>query len=260
MTTSLTEHNLSIKTTAVGAIVILFAAIGWTVYPRNQEAHIGEQALNATSTSIVSIDSTATTNTLDQLATMATTSLGPKIMDQVLTSYETLVNSGQYSTTTSAIVGAQIGATTPSHAQFIPVSNTDVKTTNDTSKKGMLVYRSALQKALKPLMANTQSEIGLFSQYINTQDETSLTALSNASQNYLLAASNTLAVVAPIDAINIHTGIINAMREFSAAIDTMIREAHDPIGSVAALKMYSQAHSDMITSFNNLATYVATKQ
>lgn len=191
---------------------------------------------------------------------MATTSIGPMIVSQLLNSYIAMNQSGSYSTSAAALIGQQIGEATPAHAQYVPISNDDVRTVRDTSRKAMLAYRSALQGSLKPLLLNKQSEIGTYSDYIQTQNQSDLTSLTIMSQNYLTAASNTLDIAVPADAVTIQVGIVNAMREFSATLDMMVQEANDPIGAAAALKMYSQAHADMISSFNQLATYISTKQ
>lgn len=256
--TSRNQQNLSIKMTAFGALIVLLISLAWKLYPHTNDARVGESQPPITTSNVTVV--TSTSSPLEQLTSTATTSLGPQIMNQILVSYETLKQSGQFSSTTASIMGDQISASTPSHAQYTPITRADIRTSPDTSKKAMLAYRAQLQKALKPLLANSQSEIGLFSQYESTENTAYLTELSAESQNYILAASNTKVVVAPQDAQDIHIGIINAMNEFSATLDTMTQEANDPIGSAAALKMFSQAHSDMVTSFGALATYINTKQ
>ncbi len=50
------------------------------------------------------------------------------------------------------------------------------------------------------------------------------------------------------------------MEEFAATLDQLAAHADDPFASVALLRGYNQAETDMLTSFNSLASYFKSKQ
>ena len=124
----------------------------------------------------------------------------------------------------------------------------------------MLQYRSDLRTAFAPLLKNTTPEYEIFAQYADTKDVSYLTKLKSIALDYRTAASSTALVVVPRDAVSYHVAILNAMEEFAATLDALATHANDPFASVALLRSYDQAESDMLTSFNALTTYYKSKQ
>ena len=49
------------------------------------------------------------------------------------------------------------------------------------------------------------------------------------------------------------------MEEFAATLDALVAHADDPFASVALLRGYNKAESDMLTSFNALTIYYKSK-
>jgi hypothetical protein len=246
------NQGLSMRTTAIGAVVILVAVIVWSIFrtPTSSiEVNAGNQMQGGT---------TGTQSTSSALIA-STTPVGEQVMNQLVASYSALKNSGAYSSSTAVAIATNIGNTIQPSVTYKSATYTDIHTSNDTSYTKMLAYRTALQTALKPLLANTQSEVGLFSLYTQTQDSTYLQQLKDAADNYSLAASNTLAIAVPSDAATEDIGIINAMREFAATLHLMIAQAQDPIGSAATLRAYTQAQNDMVASFDAIGQYIARK-
>jgi len=63
----------------------------------------------------------------------------------------------------------------------------------------------------------------------------------------------------PSDAVAVQVGMLNAMEEFSATLDQMATHAQDPFASAALLENYNAAENDVISAFNDLATYSKSK-
>ncbi|MDB5187890.1 MAG: hypothetical protein JWO50_410 [Candidatus Kaiserbacteria bacterium] len=251
MDTATKNQGFSIRTTAIGAVIVLVAVLVWSVF-RIPVSSVIVNAGNQTNGTTINAQNAAFNQA-------STTPVGVQVMNQLIASYSALIQSGSYSTSTAQSVAANLGSSLKPTVTYQIAQYSNIKTDTDTSYARMLVYRSALQAALKPLLANTQSEVGLFSLYTQTQDPTYLQQLKDASANYSLAASNTITITVPTDATSEHVGIVNAMREFAATLNLMIAQAQDPIGSAAALQVYTQAQNDVVSSFDAIGQYIARK-
>lgn len=252
MENNISNQKSSIRATAVGALLILLGVVIWTEWPQNPVVKISDKTPMASST----IVSTSTPNPLSQ----ASTTVGASVVNQLIASYSNLKQSGAYSPEIAQSIASQMGSTLTQNIKYSQVSDTDIHTDSITSYTRMLAYRADLQQAFKPLLVNTRSELAIFDDFTKTQDPQYLEQLHSASLNYTRAASNTLSVTAPIDALGNHIAIINAMREFASMLDMMVAQAHDPVGSALSLKSFTIAQNDMVTAFNDLAVYISTKK
>ena len=114
----------------------------------------------------------------------------------------------------------------------------------------MLAYRNDLRIALEPLLKNTDYELGLFANYIETRDTHYTDLLRTTAENYRAAIANAAHVVVPKDALAEHVGILNALSEFSSVVERMIEYADDPFASAALLRTYNETESRLFSSFD----------
>lgn len=138
-------------------------------------------------------------------------------------------------------------------------ATTDIKTDTDSSKERVLSYRADLRVALEPLLKNTDNELDLFAQYVETKDPQYLATLRATIANYQLAIANTEKVIAPADAASYHAAILSALSQFSTTLTAMTENATDPIASAVLLKAYTNAQDNMLASFNAIGGYAAQK-
>ena len=210
---------------------------------------LGNPALNLTPES-----SSGTASSTDPIS-----ALGSIILDQLTGAYQDLQSSGTYSTSTAEQVGQSLAPYVIADVSYPTFSASDIKTDAATSYARMLQYRSDLRTSLSPLLNNTQPEYEIFAYYVNTKDVSYLKKLQSVAASYRVAATSTAQVVVPADAVKYHVAILNAMEEFGATLDAMAAHADDPFASVALLRTYNKAESDMLNSFNALTTYYKSK-
>ena len=186
--------------------------------------------------------------------------IGTKVIDRLSSDYTDLQQLGIYSSSTVQAAANDALTLMQAPISYPTFSAGEIQTTADTSYARMLAYRSDLQTSLAPLLKNSQAEYEIFASYVQTNDPSYLTKLQAAAQNYFAAASSTAQVVVPADAVPYHVAILNAMEEFGSTLDAMAAHANDPFAAAALLRAYNQAESDMLNSFNALATYYKSKQ
>lgn len=186
-------------------------------------------------------------------------SLGNNVMASLEGAYVQMQESGTYSSTTAVQVGESLAPYVTASVSYPTFSASDIKTDPDTSYQRMLQYRSDLRASLAPLLNNTEPEYEIYAYYIDTQDASYLTKLQNVAADYRAAASSTAQVVVPADAVTYQIGILDAMEEFAATLDSMVAHAQDPFASTALLSSYVQAQNDMVAAFNSLADYYKSK-
>ncbi|MBI4133232.1 hypothetical protein HY478_01315, partial [Candidatus Uhrbacteria bacterium] len=124
----------------------------------------------------------------------------------------------------------------------------------------MLAYRSNLRVALEPLLKNPGYELSLFATYVETRDSKYIDLLKTASKNYREAVSNAAKVVVPRDAVSAHVGILNALSEFGATVETMANHGDDAFASAALLQTYTKNEARLFASFESLASYYRNKK
>ena len=247
--------------TAALSVLVLALVAGWemnqSVQANNPATALGVQTLPSLVSSGVgaSAAASATATSSDPIS-----AIGPAVLYQLEGAYQQMQQAGVYSTTTAAAAAQSLAPYVTANVSYPTFSASDVKTDSDTSYARMLTYRNDLRTSLAPLLKNTEPEYEIFAYYVDTKDASYLAKLKNVAQEYRDAATLTSKVTAPEDAVTYQVGIQNAMEEFAGTLDAMAAHADDPFASVALLRSYDQAESDMMTSFNALTSYYKSKQ
>ncbi|MEY4747295.1 MAG: hypothetical protein RLZZ416_344 [Candidatus Parcubacteria bacterium] len=187
------------------------------------------------------------------------TPLGNAVLGNLITRYVTLESQGSYTPDRGEKTAEAMASTLKPSVAYVPFTSADIKTTPDTSYERMLAYRKDLQGSLAPLMKNTRPEFELFGQYVETKDSLYLARLRAVAKDYADAATASAHIVVPADASPYHVAILNAMRQFGATLNEMAANASDPFASVALLRSYNQAETDMLVAFRALVSYEKSK-
>jgi hypothetical protein len=250
--------------TAAISVLVLLSVMGWEM----------SQSLDAKNSTLVPVlpagqnPFSALQNTGGDVSLGADTAtssdplsnIGAAVMNQLEGSYMQLLQAGVYSTSSAEAAGQSLAPYLAANVSYQTFSPADIHTDSDTSYARMLKYRSDLRTSLSPLLKNTEPEFEIFASYAETKDAAYLTKLAGVAANYRAAASSTANVIAPGDAAIYHVGILNAMEEFAATLDAMALHASDPFASVALLRGYNKAESDMVGAFNALTIYYKSKK
>ncbi len=181
------------------------------------------------------------------------------VVNTLLNSYDTLQQAGTYSTTTGTLVAENIAANLKASISYAQIAATDIKTTNDTSRAGMLTYRSAMQTALKPLIKNDEAEYVTFAKYIDSSNPKYLQTLRDDAVNYRAAATLAEKVVVPTDAVSYHVAVVNSLNAFATTLDDLAQYADDPFAGAAILRTYTDNEQNVFASFSSLASYYRSK-
>lgn len=187
-------------------------------------------------------------------------SLGSAIIDHLSNSYAQMQQSGTYSASSGELAAQSLAPYVRADVSYSVFTAAEVKTDTDTSYARMLQYRTGLRDAFAPLLKNTTPEFEIYASYVDTKDVSYLTKLEEIAGQYREAVALTKKVSAPSDAIGVHVDIVNAMEQFAATLDAMSAHATDPFASVALLRSYEQAESNMLSSFNALTIYYKSKK
>ncbi|MDR3570715.1 MAG: hypothetical protein P4L81_00750 [Candidatus Pacebacteria bacterium] len=252
-----------IKTTAVLAVSILVGVFLWqaTQSLNGKPASSSNEALvaadqntnGAQNTTVPTITTSSATNT-DPITAVSDEAVG-----ELVGAYAGLQQQGSYSSTTGAAIASSIGMGLQVPTTYSPISATAIKTSSDTSYQAMMQYRSNLQTTLKPLLKNTTPEYVLFGMYVQTKQQKYLDQLLAAAGNYAAAASSTLTLTVPADAVQVQLGLVNSMNEFATTLNNMTAHASDPIASSVLLENYNNAENDVLGAFQALVTYEQSK-
>jgi hypothetical protein len=256
----LSRDVLHIRITAILAVVVLVGVGVWQVVASmNEKDAVGtfvaanDNSSGAQDAAVAALDATSSGDS-DPISAVSENAVG-----EVVGAYAGLQQSGQYSSTTAAQVAGSIGTQLQAPVSYSPISASQMQTTQDTSYKAMMQYRTALQTSLKPLLQNTQPEYVIFGMYVETKQQTYLDQLRASAANYVAAASSTAALTVPADAVSVQLGLVNSMNEFAATLDDMADHADDPIASSVLLENYNQAENDVLNAFQALVTYEQSK-
>lgn len=185
--------------------------------------------------------------------------LSENITATMAADYAYLQSQGTYSASSAAAVAAGLAQNIHATVAYPTYAASQIPTDSDISSARAMRYRTDLQASLKPLMNNTQSELDIFNQYETTNDPQYLEDLTQAADNYQLAAAQTAKVVVPQDAVAYQIGILDAMQEFAAVLDEMSNHGADSLTETVLLQNYNQAQQDMVGSFNALYGYLRSK-
>lgn len=193
----------------------------------------------------------AATNTLPSVA--------PTAWALLFSNYDQMKKSGSLNDNSMQQLGQNVANIVKPDIYYDKVDENMVRSDPDTSYQRMITYRDTLRTALKPLVDNTTPEIDLIGEYEQTGDPSYLGQMRLAAENYRLAASNTLAVVVPSDAVSYDVNVVNSLREFGATLDAFADYATNTVTAAAVLMSYNQAEQDVVTSFSTLAQYFTSK-
>jgi hypothetical protein len=245
--------------TAGLSVAVLFLAIIWTLVEKNAP----EPQKIAIETSSPPEESFADTLLEEALNATSTDSglspLGDVVLNKVIDAYSSLSDEGTYSESKAKQAAQDIAKKLEPVVQGRNYGPLDLKTTKDISLDRVLLYRSDLRESLAPLLSIPEPEYSTFARFVETRDPAHLLALERDANLYRIAASSTLRVEVPADAVPQHLAILNAMENFASTLEALATHATDPFASAALLRSYNQGEEDMLTSFNALAQYYRKK-
>ena len=244
--------------------LILVSAVGWHLYSsynihtpqitQTAAARSGATRIGDASSSTFSVATTAGPEVAGNL-----TDLGNSIVQSIADSYKVLTDKGTPSSDDLQQAGSDLAKTINATIQTRVFTVDDVQSTADISNKRAMQYRADLQKSLAPLLKLGGPEFEAFAQYTQSKDPQFLTELTDDAAKYRAAVQATQSVVTPYDARDEQAGILNAMQSFAATLEALASHANDPFASGALLKNYNQGESDIVSSFQSLATYFRSK-
>ncbi|MBV9159742.1 MAG: hypothetical protein JO019_04065 [Candidatus Kaiserbacteria bacterium] len=251
---------------ALGSIALLLCVATYRAYAMIRPAPLTTVA--ASSTSPVAEDNASweqeklllgLSTSSDPTAGDAIDIIAPQVLAQLIGEYAGLQQSGTYSSSTAAAAAAQIAANVRANVSYEPVSASQIKTDADSSYARMMKYRDDMRVALQPLLQNDRAEYEIYGNYVATGDKSYLRELQTVADRYHDAGTAAAAVTVPADIVGTHAEIVNALLRFSSTLNAMATHADDPIASVALLRTYNDAESDVLNSFDKLATYERLK-
>lgn len=181
------------------------------------------------------------------------------VFGQLVGTYVALKNAGTYTEEKGAQIAESLAEATVASVAFTPLTQGDIKTDADVSYARILVYRNDVEAALAPMLLNSESELGIFNDYVQTRDRHNLVILGEAAERYRTTVSLLSAMTVPQDALLYHLGVTNALLQFATTLDAMIQNAGDPMATLALLRTYNNAEQDVYASFNALSSYEKRK-
>ncbi|OGG69134.1 hypothetical protein A3F27_03440 [Candidatus Kaiserbacteria bacterium RIFCSPHIGHO2_12_FULL_53_13] len=258
-----------IVVSAAVSVAALLVVFGWQSTRTLQAGNAGVRAVNAYlsgeerplflqeqsgSTSTPAGSANATSPDPNDFSNVGNEALG-----QLVGTYVALKKSGGYTAEQGESVANDVASAMQVRVSYVPYKEGDIKTDADTSYKRLLAYRSDLREALRPLLQNTESELDIFARYIDTHDKHNLTVLGEVAQRYKEAADNAARMIVPEDASVYHVGIENALLQFAITLEALVKNADDPMATLALLRSYGNAERDVFMSFDALASYQKRK-
>lgn len=254
------------KVSAILSLAALVCVVGYQIEqsltPHSTAGEMVATDATPTGQNDSSDDTAYAASTTDTAGTSTLTDidhLSSNVVGELATQYMIMQQTGTYTPDAAAQVASEVATNVHPVVNYVSYTADNIKTDPDTSYTRMIKYRADLRVTLAPLLKNTTPEINIVAMYTQTKDAKYLTQLKTIAQSYRDVASTTAKVVVPIDAVSYQLGILNAMQEFAATLDSIAAHADDPIASAALLISYNQAEQDMFTSFNSLSTFYTTK-
>jgi len=181
--------------------------------------------------------------------------IGQNVIGTLVGAYVTMKDAGTYTPSSGADTAELIAEDLRANVSYRTYSANELQIDSDTSPARMLSYRNDLRIALEPLLKNSQYELTIFAEYVDTGDTARLTELEEIAENYRDAVKNLLLVPVPATAASHHISVLNALSGFETTISRMASNANDPYASAALLRSFNTAEMDLFTSFNELAGY-----
>lgn len=185
--------------------------------------------------------------------------IGADAFGTLIGTYVSTKQSGTYTPAQGETIANTIADSVQAPVSYTSYTKSDVATDADTSYRRMLAYRSDLRRALTPLLLNTKPELGMFEAYVETGDKSNLDELAAVAGRYRESADAAMRVIVPKDAVSSHLGVANSLLKFSVTLEAMVKNANDPMATLALLRTYNDAEQYVFTSFNALASYEKSK-
>lgn len=236
---------------ALIAAILVFGSAGWKIY--------GPSALDAGAVAVsggrddAAADSdygyfdavtppSATSSTPEEIA-----HLGDNIASQIMANYTVMQQEGSYTPSAAVSTGADIAAEAGRVRVAHPIyTEADIMIVQDALTPARIArYQEDMAQALKPLANNMAPELSFFGYFVETKDETYLAKLRSVATDYRAATVQAKTVVVPFGMRSLHVSLLNALQEFSAAIDAIVDNAGDPITSTVLLVSYNRAEDTL---------------
>ena len=186
-------------------------------------------------------------------------SFGDMVAQEFLYGYASLKGSGAYSPEKGAALGSALGANVRAPSDYSLHSEEELTLDTDTSRTRVLEYRSDMRDALSSLVNGAPPEFETYALYIETKDPERLQELRDSQDRYLAAEADTLQVVVPQDAGELHIRAVNALGSYAHMLDQLIRYADSPFTSLVILRTYNEAEREMLYAFDALSSYYVRK-
>ncbi len=246
--------------TAAISVAALLAVVGWEI---RRVAHEKQSVSSFVATyageSTSQEDAPSFGSETEATSTDVVSLIGPAVINQLLETYVGMQEDGSYTAQDAQKAAEDFASALKAPVEYLAYQTSDIRTDPDTSYARMLAYRSDLRESLAPLLDNTRPEYEVFALYVQTKDAAYLTQLDDIAKRYHDAQSATASVIAPRDAVPYHVAILNAMGKFAATLHSMSAHADDPFATVALLRSYNEAETDILASFNALTAYYKSK-
>ncbi len=260
--------------TAGLAAAILLAANGWQLGGEMRGERTPENALDferagEETTSVPNVerpDWQAELARLGLISTstdtgIATTSpnIGDFISSQLISGYEILKASGDYSPEKANMFGQSVGTNARVPSTFVFHGEMELTKSADISVERVLEYRADMRDALASLITDDPPEFETFGFYIETGNPERLHELGEAAERYKKAEKAALAVVVPQDAARLHLRVVNSLGSYADSLDQLILYADDALSTLAVLRTYNDAEREMLYAFDALSDYYVRK-
>ncbi len=241
--------------------------------PENSTALVAEQIQNANQASLEAYDAelqasgvasdtalVVPQSVLDDLATSSAPLPPPTATDKLAQNiFESYVSAKQSGVDITSDVATQIANsvlsqsyTDSSSSKMYSLSDLNIKTV--ASKQDMKNYGNAVGTALSiPLPADGEFELQIFSAFAVSNDETTLSKLTENIDRYRKIISSLLAMPAPKTFTQAHLALVDAFSKVLYDVETMQNFPADPLGAQNAAQEYQ-------TSFQAVTSALATEK
>ena len=192
-------------------------------------------------------------------ATSTRFDLSAEVGERILSAYTELKETGSYNEERGARLGENIAYNLAVATPFVPYTADDVATDADTSYDRTLTYREDMRKTLEPLLSLGEAEFVLYGRFIESGDIEALQEINASAVVYEDVAAAAAELTVPVDALDKHLAVTNALGYFAEVLRNMAKYAYDPIASLSLLRSYTEADAYITTTFNTLSNYYVLK-
>lgn len=262
--------------TAGFAAAILLASIGWQLGGEMRGSFAPEETLDferagEETSSVPNVERPDWQAELARLGLISTSTdtgggtattspnIGDFISSQLISGYEILKTSGDYSPEKAALLGQSVGINARVPSTFVFHGEMELTKSADTSVERVLEYRADMRDALASLITDDPPEFETFGYYIETGNPERLHELEEAAGRYRKAEKAALAVVVPQDAARLHLRVVNSLGSYANSLDQLILYADDALSTLAVLRTYNDAEREMLYAFDALSDYYVRK-